>query len=352
MPVFSDPMPTEVPDSPLWRSTGARREDLVRTRLVRAGTSRIIVVDRRDAPADVDDADLALRLFGRDSVGDGLGGDHYQLNKLAIWRPTASGGFEFTFFNLAPGSRRVSRGAECGHAAVAVALVAGPDRGPGESGTPIRVRNVDTDQILDVSPRTGPEDPFGARLARVIHDPPVVAARGVELAMPPDSAKEIRWEVVPAGNLFALVPGVDTCEDGDVRETIQSMTLEWARTAAVPKARKEFVRTISHDVRWLDDAQARVEAVCHNGAERHNSLPVSGSAALCNQLAIDRMLGSDFAMPGDPEEVDFEFDVRSISGGEIVRVHARHRSGSWRIESTSCNTHARLLIEGTAFLSR
>ena len=345
-------MPTEVPDSPLWRSSGASREDLVRTCLVRAGTSRIIVVNRSDAPSGVEDSNLALRLFGRESVADGLGGDHYQLNKLAIWNQATSGGLEFTFFNLAPGSRRVSQGAECGHAAVAVALVAGSDRSNDGSSQPIRIRNVDTGQVLEVAAPSGDRDRPGDCVARVIHEPPIVAGNHTELEAPTGSGGQLHWDVVPAGNIFALIPDRKACDDPRARREIQASTLEWARTSGLPNAREEFIRAISYDATWEQRDRCRVEAVCHNGVERHNSLPVSGSSALCNQLVLDRLESPEFAPPRDRDELEIEFDLTSVSGVEIVTVEARRRSGHWEIASTSCTTNVRLLFEGTAFLSR
>ena len=351
MAVFSNGMPTELPESSQKKFANARSEDQVRTCLVRSGTSRIIVVNRQDAPSGIDPATLALRLFGRNSVADGLGGDHYQLNKLAIWDQASSGGFEFTFFNLAPGSRMVSRGAECGHAAVAVALVIETERPPSERGAPVRVRNVDTGQILEIISREDADQDAVACLAKVLHDPPISMSNVVELSAPSATSDEIRWEVVPAGNIFAMVPGRNTCEDRALRREIQAVTLQWALSSSVPNAGEEFIRTISHDVQWMDPTHAQVHAVCHNGEERHNSLPVSGSSALCNHLTLQHLVSSDIPTSEDRTEVDFEFELNSISGTEAVQVHASHRSGSWMIDSTSCNTNARLLIEGTAFLS-
>ena len=349
--VFSTGMPTELPESLQKKFANARSEDQVRTCLVRSGTSRIIVVNRQDAPPGIDEETLALRLFGRDSVADGLGGDHYQLNKLAIWNRASGGGFEFIFFSLAPGSRSVSRGAECGHAAVAVALVIETGRPPSERGGPVRIRNVDTGQNLEITARKDADQDAGACLAKVLHDPPISMSNVVELSAPSATGDEIRWEVVPAGNIFAMVPGRNTCEDRALRREIQAVTLQWALSSSLPNASEEFIRTIAHDVQWKGPTHAQVHAVCHNGEERHNSLPVSGSSALCNHLTLQHLVSSDFSRSEAPAGVDFDFELTSVSGTEAVQAHASQRSGSWMIDSTSCNTNARLLIEGTAFLS-
>ena len=346
--VFSPAMPTEIPDSPLWRSSGAGPEDLVATCLVRSGTSRIIVVNRGDAPSGIEDSELALRLFGRDSVADGIGGDHYQLNKLALWNRHATDGIEFAFFNLAPGSRRVSRGAECGHAGVAVALVAGPGRLDG----PVRVRNVDTGQLLEVASHEASKGRSGAFLAKVIHDPPITVMNEAELVATSPTGEVLRWETVPAGNIFALVPGLNTCDDEVVRRKIQTVTLEWARDTGHDNASAEFIRTISYDARWEDAGRCRVDVECHNGSEKHNSLPVSGSSALCTHLAVHRLRSAGPPPSADPGRSRIEFDLTSVSGTEIVTVEAERRSDDWEIVSTSCSTNARLLLEGTMFLTR
>ena len=344
-------MSTEAPEPTENGLAGGRIEDQVRACLVRSGTSRFIVVNRQDAPSDLDERTLALELFGGNSVADGLGGDHYQLNKLAIWQQTLGGELEFTFFSLAPGSRVVSRGAQCGHAAVAVALVSEGRRPASERGGPVRVRNVDTGQILEVSPRSAADEPIGSCHARIIHEPPVSMANGTELVVSATDHDEIRWEAVAAGNIFALIPGRQLLDDPKRRREIQAVTLEWARTESVPNASEEFVRSITYDVQWETPTHARIDAVCHNGDERHNSLPVSGSSALCDHLTLKRLLDRDFPTTPDREDIEFVFHVTSVSGTEVVEVHASHRSGSWTIQSTSCTTNARLLIEGIAFLS-
>ncbi len=192
----------------------------------------------------------------------------------------------------------------------------------------------------------------GAFVAKVIHDPAITVMNDVELVATSPTGDELRWETVPAGNIFALVPGVNSCDDEDARRTIQTVTLEWARDTGHAKASAEFIRTISYDARWEDAARCRVDAVCHNGPERHNSLPVSGSSALCTHLAVHRLRSAGPPHSADPGRSRIEFDLTSVSGTEIVTVEAEHRSDDWGIVSTSCSTNARLLLEGTMFLSR
>ena len=262
-----------------------------------------------------------------------------------------SGDFEFAFFNLAPGSRSVSRGAECGHAAVAVTVVAGPTRPDHELGEPVRIRNVDTGQILEVPAGSGEVNPLGSCRAKILHEPPIGRLDEVELTTMSSAGKSLHWTVIPAGNIFALVPNCSTCNDEAIRRDILSTTLQWARDSGLPNGSEEFIRTICHEPHWEEVSRCRVEVVFWNGVERHNSLPVSGATMLCNHLALERLASSDGRPPDDLDEIEIEFDVNSITRMESVTVHARRIRGSWVIVATSCSTTARLLFEGTAFLT-
>ena len=316
--------------------------------LVRAGTSRFIVVDRRHAPPGASDREIAAGLFGS-TVADGLGGDHYQLNKLAIWRATAENEVDFTFFALAPGSREVCQGAECGHAAVAVARVVAEEEE--RHGTPIGVRNVDTGQRMEIAPESAGDGFDGQCRGTIVHEPALPPIEAMAMGPIPGHGERPRWEVVHAGNVFGLVPGISTCDDQPRRRRIQAETLDCARQAGVRNASPEFVRTIAFDLQWLSETRARIDAVCHNGDQRHNSLPLSGCAALCNRLSCLRIEELRIDQGVRSSEIAFDFDARSPSGAERVGVSMRFDSGSWRIHATSNSTSVRMLLRGEAFLS-
>lgn len=319
----------------------------IRTSLVRSGTSRFIVVDRRDLPAGMADRHVAAGLFG-DTIADGLGGDHYQLNKLAIWIPTGPNEVEFTFFSLAPGTRSVAQGAECGHAAVAVARVAAEAiRTDGR----LVVRNADTGQrmAVDLDPEGGIAD--GDRTGTVVYDPPLPPVDASRMGPLSGRDGDLGWEIVHAGNVFALVPGSRTCDDADLRRLIQAETLDWARRTGVSNASPEFVRTISYDIRWISETSARIEATCHNGDQRHNSLPISGNVALCNHVAHLRIRDLAATSSTDDGDLAFSFETRSQGGVENVGVDLARRPEGWMIRSTSSTTNVRLLFRGTAFIA-
>ncbi len=281
-------------------------------------------------------------------MADGLGGDHYQLNKLAVWGSTAGNEVDFTFFALAPGSREVCRGAECGHAAVAVARVVAEGS---TDGTPVRVRNVDTGQRMEVAPATVGEGFDGRCCGSIVHEPPLPPVEAVAMGPIPGHGERPGWEVIHAGNVFALVPGISTCDDQPRRRRIQAETLDCARQAGVRNARPEFVRTISFDLQWLSETRARIDAICHNGDQRHNSLPLAGCAALCNRLACLRLEELRVDPNAGPADIAFGFEAGSPSGVEEVGVSMRSDQGSWRIHTTSNSTSVRLLFSGTAFLA-
>ena len=320
----------------------------IRTSLVRSGTSRFIVVDRRDIPAGMADRHVAAGLFG-ETVADGLGGDHYQLNKLAIWTPTGPNEVGFTFFSLAPGTRSIAQGAECGHAAVAVARVAAETiRTDGR----LVVRNADTGQRMAVGldPEGGIAD--GDRTGTVVYDPPLPPVDAFRAGPPAGREEEdVSWEIVHAGNVFALVPGSRTCDDADLRRLIQAETLDWARRTGVSNASPEFVRTIAYDIRWTAETAARIDATCHNGDQRHSSLPISGNVALCNHVAHLRIDDLAATSSTDGGDLVFSFETRSQGGVEDVGVELARRPEGWMIHSTSSTTNVRLLFQGTAFIA-
>ena len=179
-------------------------------------------------------------------MADGLGGDHYQLNKLAIWRSTAENEVDFTFFVW---HREVARSAGSGMRARGGG---GRPGGRGRRAAGRRSgRNVDTGQRMEIAPESA-GDGFDGQ------------CRGPRLPLPP--SRRWRWDRFPATGKASLGggprgkrlrPGArnSTCDDQPRRRRIQAETLDCAGQAGVRNASPEFVRTIAFDLQWLSETR-------------------------------------------------------------------------------------------------
>ena len=319
------------------RSAG--KDHLVSAAMVRAGTSRIIVADGRTAPEGMTHEELSYHLLGHGDPSNGLGGEHYQLNKVAIWRPAEPPFIDFHFFNLDPGEQKMVMGAECGHAAAAVGMVAGLEEPEQFDPSLIRVRNADTRQIIDFKTHV-PE--------RFWNAPCTINLHAEDQDIPPhrdemhiDGGGDVLWHVVHHGNSFALVQGFEATESPEVRRHIESHTIEHAREVGRRNIGPEFVRVIPHTAEWESRTHARVQACCWNGEEKHKSLPVSGAIALCDFLAC-RQCSNDPS--SDTKECTYTFTIDSPTSSEPGSVHMIRSGASWSIVWSGYDTFVRLLV--------
>lgn len=323
------------------------RDDLVSATIVRAGTSRIIVADERTIPEGMNHEELSYHLVGHGDPSNGLGGEHYQLNKVAIWRSTESPFVDFHFFNLDSGEQKMIVGAECGHAAAAVAMVAGLKEPEHFDVSMIRVRNADTRQIIDFKTHD-PERFWNASCTIQLHaEDQDIAPHRDELHI--EGGCDVLWHVVHHGNSFALVQGFASAESPEVRKQIEAHTIEHARQVGRRNIGHEFVRVIPHVVEWESKTHARVRASCWNGEEKHKSLPVSGAIALCDFLAY-RQCSND--PPPDTEECTYTFSIDSSTSIEPGSVHMTKNGDSWSIAWSGYDTTVRLVAASEIVIPR
>ena len=134
--------------------------------------------------------------------------------------------------------------------------------------------------------------------------------------------------------------------DDDLTESEARRAAQVAGTAALA------AQTATQAI-WAPVAEtaARIDATCHNGDQRHSSLPISGNVALCNHVAHLRIDDLAATSSTDGGDLVFSFETRSQGGVEDVGVELARRPEGWMIHSTSSTTNVRLLFQGTAFIA-
>ena len=343
------PMPSNQNDPSPLRIGPVRASELdhlVEACVVRSGTSRIIVVDGRTLPPHMDPSEIADHLLGRGDLADGLGGEHYQLNKVAIWSASSEDVAEFHFFNLDPTLKTITVGSECGHAAAAVGMVAAVSEPRRFNSISVPVHSLDTGQRFEYRSHDAGRcwnAPCTLRLFPEASPPAIHSKVAAQ-----DHREDIPFDVVHHGNSFALVPGISGLESAKIRRQIALSTVEMARRDRRTNDRPEYVRVLPYEIEWLSDTTATVTATCFNGEVRHKSLPISGAIALCDLLALKRV--DEFPPPGDPQRMRFEFELQSPHGTKPGNVELVRRDDSWMVDWTGYDADVRLLFACNAVI--
>ena len=321
-------------------------DHLVEAFVVRSGTSRIIVVDGRTLPSGMEPPEIADHLLGRGDLDDGLGGEHYQLNKVAIWKSSSEGVAEFHFFNLDPTLKTITVGSECGHAAAEVGMVAAISEPKRFDPIAVPIQSLDTGQRFEFHSHDSGRcwnGPCTLRLLAEASPPSIHAAVAAQA-----HREDIPFEVVHHGNSFALVPGISGLESAAIRRQIARTTAEMASRDRRTNNGPEYVRVMPYEIEWLSDTTATVTATCFNGEVRHKSLPISGAIALCDLLALKR--ASESPRFGDLEALRFEFELQSPHGTKPGNVELVRRHGSWMVDWTGYDAEVRLLFACNAVI--
>jgi|GEM_PF-6901534 len=322
---------------------------VVSVALVKSGTSRIIVVDGRTAPSGMQLSELAGKLLGHDDLLGSLGGQNYQLNKVAIWKPS-EGIAQFHFFNLDTNLTKIISGAECGHAAAAVGLMAILEQSTDSSERNARVINLDTHQVIVCSPISS--ERFWNTLCKItVFEHEQATAPLIQTVHVDELNIETKCCVFHHGNSFALVEGLYSCENLFVRRSITSKVVESARESKRSNLGVEYVRCIPYAVEWLSSRQAVVRCRCYNSDKMHQSMPVSGAIVLCEYLSMLRLAEIGESEFSDVEESKFLFAMESPSGREPAEVSMKKTDGEWFVESTCINSEIQLLFLCKAILS-
>lgn len=338
--------PLESSISRLEKISSSTLDHLISVNVVRSGTSRIIVADQRSLPRDMKLDEVANHLLGHGDPANGLGGEHYQLNKVAIWNPSSEDVAEFHFFSLDPSLRTITSGSECGHAAAAVGMVAAisePDRFDPSS---VPIRSLDTNQRFEYRAHDTTRFWNATCTLELTADTEDSSIHSETLR--PGHRAEIRFDVVLHGNSFALVSGMIGLESSDIRRAIVTSTSELAGRNHRVNCSEEYVRIIPYEIEWQSETAGTVIASCFNGEARHKSLPISGAIALCDCLALKRV--AEHPPADDVEDLNFSFMLESPHSTKPGGVRLVRRDGAWVVERTGYDADIRLLFSCQAII--
>lgn len=320
--------------------------------VIRCGTSRVLAVIGSTWPGTPER--LATQLFG-ELCADGLGGEHYQLNKLVIIAPTSDPHhFEFLFVQYDRRDNSALAGLECGNLCAAAGLVA-VDRGiatPAPDGV-VYATNVGTMQAVGIRPTSmvGPVSTFSVSFLY----PEGLTPHGysgdegdeVDLGL----ETPVRFWVVDHGNLFVLANLHPSSLTAERAERLEIAGRELARDSGSGAARlpKVIAYSIDDDSAWSygtpDGAGAvpvRVEAACASGGQLHSSLP--GSGAMCTSAFL---AGAKIGTSGAPPDGYIEFEFEHPSGTLATRACFESWNSHTMITATEFLTDVRVLIHGT-----
>lgn len=320
--------------------------------VVRCGTSRVVVLRDDSVSGQAPDMTGLLDLILGDGAGSGLGGSHYQDNKVALVLPGRNASeYGFRFYQIDGVGRRVLADMECGNAATGAGLFALLQKlaAPGPQGR-LEAVNLGTGQAMELHlPNDAPVH-RGDWLTRFRYEPPSPSSpdpfAGVERTLRYGSHRPVRCYVLDRGNVFVLG---ETARPGRAPEpalvaalqlegTRHAMSMGTPRTPVAPKV-------LLFRVTAQGPTGSSLEARCFFQDSEHRSIPGSGAMCLAGFVA-SRQLAS-MRPPGPSGALDFR--ITHASGSLAVRARWERRRG-YRIVSTEFSTPVRLLLYGTALM--
>lgn len=309
--------------------------------IIKSGTSRFVVLRDDEIPQGGSRHKLILDLLANAISTDGVGGQHYQSNKVAvIGKGRGDASFTFHFYQVMPESRRLFSKMECSNAATVSALLAmllGVAR-KNSHGT-LRSVNLATNQFVELTPsETCWDGDWSVRFTHLHHiwSDMTRAARSFRFTM---GGARISGEIFRHGNVFVMT-----------RLPMEKVTPEIV--AALNKRGEIFAKRAGHpgtlpkvfiyDPKGQEGRIMDCEAVCFSEGQQHHSLPGSGAMALGAFLTARGHL----PLPEKGRAASTVFRFTHPSGTLKARVHLFRSPSHWQIDSTSFETPVRLLLHG------
>jgi 2-methylaconitate cis-trans-isomerase PrpF len=310
--------------------------------MIRSGTSRFIVLLKAELPIGKARAKLILDLLAKAVPTDGVGGRHYQSNKVAVLGPgRGEASFVFHFYQVVPEARRLYSNMECSNAASSSGLAAmllGMAR-PNHLGT-LHSINVATSQTVEVVPPTSEcwEGDWGVRFTNLHH----LWSHMTQSAQPfrfRHRGLLVTGAIVRHGNIFVMteLPVAKATPElvNVLSQRGEAFAKEIGHPATLPKV---FVYKVTGKSR----REIECDAVCFSEGQQHHSLPGSGAMALGSFLTARNEL--PLPLRGDNARTTFRFT--HPSGSLTARVHLSRASAHWQIHAASFETPVRLLMFG------
>jgi 2-methylaconitate cis-trans-isomerase PrpF len=317
--------------------------------LIRCGTSRAVIVHGDDLPADQQSAEQFLfRLMTGSGGTDGLGGNHYQLNKVAVVHPVREPHqFTFRFYQVDRAKQRMVANMECANVAAGAALfavisgIAAPDNNGSLWGI-----NSGTGQRVVLYPDSSM--PLWANDWRVCfiqenlstQTPAISEAQVMSHA----DGRSVDYWVMERGNVFVLANAEPEAAEPELVEQLATSGTELAVSFGSSWQRAAMPKVLFYSVQARELTQAMIHAACFFNGEIHNSLPGSGAMCLASFLAISHLLET---RPPTLSGI-LTFYLMHPSGMLTVKVNWEAFAQGYRIVSTEFVTSVRLLMCGEA----
>ena len=313
--------------------------------IVRSGTSRLVVLRADQLPTDRARHKVILDLMANEMATDGLGGSHYQSNKVAVvGRPHGGHDFTFHFYQVDPKARRLYSRMECSNAASASAVAAMlDDIAPNGDGC-FRTVNLATRQQVELVPPASSWwcGDWGVRFVG-LHQLWEHMTETREPFAFDHHGLSVRGDIVQHGNIFVMAAlPVDKVDPGLV-SVLAALGDAYATRVGHPTSPS---KVLIYRVASVTDAGMACDATCFSEGQQHHSLPGSAAMAMGAFLTANGLL----QIPDEGRTAETHFQFRHPSGS--MRVHVRLTRGRkhWKIDSTSFETPVRLLMHGDIVL--
>lgn len=315
----------------------------LKSAIIRSGTSRFVVVSGSDLPRSNSRGPLLASLVAGETSADGLGGEHYQLNKIVVVDADAQHGFSFCCYQLDRATKRLLAGVECANAASAAALFLMVSGGlqPTAQGT-LWGRNRGTGQLVQLTGLTPHVIAGGDVAVRFLFENQELMFSGSSPRLAAVDGLSVPFWVLGRGNTFVFA-AISPHSIGD--EAVQALTQAGANVAG---AAVGPIKLICFEPASRSSTGAVINAVCYSNGELHGSLPGSGMMNLTALLAGEHL--EEERPVGASGE--FIYVLQHPAGHSSVKTGWVHGEGGYQAEWAELETPARVLMNGQAIVPR
>jgi 2-methylaconitate cis-trans-isomerase PrpF len=315
--------------------------------MIRSGTSWFIVLLESELPVGRARSKLILDLLAVAVPTDGVGGRHYQSNKVAVLsRDRGEASFVFHFYQVMPEARRLYSAMECSNAASASGLAAmllGMAR-PNHAGI-LHSINVATNQRVELIPPNEEcwEGDWRVCFTNLHH----LWAHITESAHPfrfRHNGMLVTGAVLRHGNIFVMTELPVTKVTPALVIALSERGEAYAKSIGHPAT---LPKVIVYEVTGKTRSEVQCDTVCYSEGQQHHSLP--GSAAMA--LGAFLTARNELPLPLKGEHARTTFRFTHPSGQLTAKVRLSRGSSHWQIDATSFDTPVRLLMFGNLIRS-
>ena len=311
--------------------------------IIKSGTSRFVVLREEELPTGRARAKIILDLLANAISTDGVGGQHYQSNKVTVMGPgRGEASFIFHFYQVVPESRRLFSKMECSNAASSSALAAmllGVARA--NQNHTLKSVNQATNQAVELVPPEGDcwEGAWDVRFTNLHH----LWSHMTRSAQPfrfKHKGVTVNGEIVSHGNVFVMTDLPMAKVTPDLVGALNKRGEDFARKIGHPET---LPKVFIYDIKEKSGHELQCDATCFSEGQQHHSLPGSGAMALGAFLTIRGHL----PLPEKSTHARTVFCFTHPSGKLTARVHLSRGNSHWEIHATSFDTSVRLLMYGS-----